>query len=209
MVLSALAITAIAGGGAGLGLQLKGQYEAGKAAVAQAETEQAILLQNAATARAIAEYNAQLKERQAEDEREAARTAAEKFEKEGERFRGTQRVQLARGGVLATEGTPALLLEETAQELEQERLDILKEGFRRGEYLESQAVGLRFRGATEATALTFQGAAARARGINVARGYRLASMGTLLTGVGGLGYRGYQLKGGGKAKPPKTFVRNR
>jgi hypothetical protein len=196
MALSALAITAIAGGGAGLGLQLKGQYEAGKAAQAQAETQQAILNQEAETRQAIAAHNAEIARRQAEDEREAARVAAEKFEKEGERLRGTQRVQIGRGGVLATEGTPALLLEETAQELEQERLDILKEGFRRGEFLESQAVGLEFRGATEARSLRFQGAAARTRGINIARGTRLASVGTLLTGAGQTAFRASQLRKG-------------
>lgn len=191
MVLSALAI---AGGATGLGLQLKGQYEAGKAAQAQAETQQAILNQDAAARDAIAKHNAEIARRQAEDEREAARIAAEKFEKEGEQFVGTQKVQIARGAVLSAEGTPALLLEETAQELEQERLDILKEGFRRGEFLESQAVGLEFRGATEARSLRFQGAAARTRGINIARGTRLASMGTLLTGAGQTAFRVSQLR---------------
>ena len=190
----ALGTLAIIAGGAGLGLQMKGQYEAGKAAQAQAETQQAILERNAQSQQAIANYNAQLLERQAEEERVATRKEAEKFEKEGRRLRSMQRVQLARGGVLATEGTPALLLEETAQELEQERLDILTEGFKRGEFLESQAVGLRFQGATEAESLRFQGAAARARGINIARGARLATMGTLLTGAGRIGYQYSKLR---------------
>ena len=202
-----LGIIAIAATGTAITYQA--QRQQGKAAAAQAKTEQAILERNAAAQQAIAEYNAQLAERQAGEEREAARRAAKKFRREGERFAGTQRVQLARGGVLSTEGTPALLLEETIQELEQERVDILKEGFRRGEFLESQAVGLRFGAATEAAGLRFAGAAARARGINIRRGAGLASIGTLLTGAGQIGYMGYQLRTKKGAKPPKTFVRTK
>ena len=180
-------------------MTIQGQRQQAAAAQAQEETEEAILRQNAEAQRAIAEYNAQMAEREAEAERVAARREAEKFEKEGRRLKGTQRVLLARGGVLATEGTPALLLDETAQELEQERLDILKEGFRRSEYLESQAAGLRFGGESEARSLRYQGAAARARGANLARGYKLASRGqygTLLTSAGQIAYTRHRLKKG-------------
>jgi len=142
-----------------------GQIQQGKAAEAQGKSEQAIL-----------EHNARIAEEQAEDERTAAKTEAEKFAEQGRRLMGTQRVQLARGGVLSTEGTPALLLEQTAQELEQERLDILTEGFRRGEFRESEAFGLRF-----------QGTSARASGSNIRRGSTLAATGTLLTGLGQVG----------------------
>lgn len=157
---------------AGTAYQAYGQYQQGKAADAQAKSEQAIL-----------EHNARIAEQQAEDERQAAAREAEKFEKEGKHFKATQRVQLARGGVLATEGTPALLLEETAQELERERLDILTEGFRRSKYRISEAYGLRY-----------QGSAARARGKNIKRGATLATAGTLLTGMGQAAYTKYKLE---------------
>lgn len=200
-----LAIIGVAA--AGTVVAYAGQQQQARAATAQVKTQQAILERNAASQQAIAEYNAQIAERQADEERKAARKAARKFEREGKRLIGTQRVQLARGGVLSTEGTPALLLEETAQELEQERIDILTEGFLRGEFLESEAVGLRFRGTTEAESLRFQGAAAGARGANIARGARLASMGTLLTGFGTIGLRTSQLRD--RQRPPKTFVPNK
>ena len=157
---------------AGVAVSTVGIVQQGKAAEAQGKSEADILA-----------FNAAQKEKDAEAEREAARKAGIKFEREGERLLGTQRVQLARGGVLATEGTPALLLEETAQELEEERIEILKGGFARAEFRESEAFGLRF-----------QGASARARGRNLKRGSQYAAGGTLLTGLGAAGFARSQLR---------------
>lgn len=147
---------------AGVGIQAYGQYQQGKAAEAQGKAEQAILNQNAA-----------LKERQAAAELERSRAEALRFEKEGEALLGTQQVRLAKGGVLTTAGTPALLLELTAQELEADRLQILKEGFLEESFRKSEAAGLRF-----------EGRAAKARGKNIKRASRFAAAGSLLTGIG-------------------------
>lgn len=160
----------------GAGLMAYGEYQQGQAAKAQGETEQELL-----------NYNAKLKEREADAERERARLAAEQFGKEGEALLGTQQVQLAKGGVLTTIGTPALLLEETALNLNKDRLTILKEGYLAGSFRESEAEGLRY-----------QGRAAKAAGINTARGANLQAAGTLLTGFGSAGYAKYQMGGTGR-----------
>lgn len=120
----------------------------------------------------ILEQNALLAERQAQAERDAAIDTAQKFEKEGRRLTGAQRAAFARGGVLTSEGTPLLVIEETMQELEEDRINILREGFLRGEFRESEAFGKRF-----------QGAAARARGKAAQRGSILAAGGSILTGA--------------------------
>lgn len=137
----------------------------GKAAEAQSKSEQDIL-----------NFNAQQKIKEAEEIRAAAAEEARKFGKQARRFRGTQKVAIARAGVLSTVGTPALLLEETAQELEADRLAILEQGFLRGEFAESEAFSQRFAGIS-----------ARARGKNIRRGSQLAATGTLLTGIGQIG----------------------
>ena len=138
-----------------------GAIQQGRAAEAQGRAEQEIL-----------DFNAAQKMKEAEERRKAASEEARRFAEEGRRLKGKQRVAIARAGVL-TEGTPALLLEETAQELEADRLAILEQGFLEGEYAESQAYAQRFAGAS-----------ARARGKNIKRGSYLAASGTLLTGIG-------------------------
>lgn len=148
-----------------------GAIQQGRAASAQAKSEQDIL-----------NFNAAQKIKEAEEIRAAAQEEARKFGREAKAFRGKQRVAIARGGVLAI-GTPALLLEETAQELEADRLAILEQGFLRGEFAESEAFGARFAGVS-----------ARARGRNIKRGSRLAAGGTLLTGIGTVGLARQQLK---------------
>jgi hypothetical protein len=133
---------------AGAAISAGGAIQQGAAAAQQAKLQQDIL-----------EQNAKLAERQAKAEREAAEDAAQVFEKEGKRITGAQRVAFARGGVLATEGTPLLVLAETVQDLEEDRLNILREGYLRGSFRESEAFGLRY-----------QGAAARARGESAEKG---------------------------------------
>ncbi len=96
----------IALGGAGLGMQLKGQYEAGKAAEAQAASEAA-----------WREHNARLADREAIEAREAAAHEELKLRKGGERLKATQRARFAKAGV-TFEGTPEDVFEETATELE-------------------------------------------------------------------------------------------
>ena len=156
---------------AGTATAVVGQIQQGKAAAAQGKTEQEIL-----------NFNAAQKIKEAEEIRAAAQEEAIKFAREGRRLKGAQRVAIARGGVLAV-GTPALLLEETAQELEADRLAILEQGFLRGEFAES-----------EAFALSFAGVSAKARGKAAKRGAQLAAAGTLLTGLGEVGLVREQLK---------------
>ncbi len=127
----------------------------------------------------LAEYNATLKERQAAAELERAQEEARQFGKEGEALLATQQVTLAKGGVLTTVGTPALLLEETAQELEADRLAILKEGYLAESFRLSEAEGLKFGGRV-----------AKARGAATARGGKFAAIGSILTGLGTAAYAG-------------------
>ncbi len=146
---------------AGAAISAGSAIQQGAAAAEQSRAEQKIL-----------EQNALLAERQAQAERDAAADVAQKFEKEGRRLTGAQRAAFARGGVLATEGTPLLVIEETLAELEEDRINILREGFLRGEFRESEAFGLRFRGE-----------AARARGRSAQRGSVLSAGGSILTGA--------------------------
>ncbi len=156
--------------GAGAGIQAYGQYQQGKAAEAQAKAEQQIL-----------NYNAKIKERQAAAEMERARAEAIRFGKEGEALLATQQVQIARGGVLATTGTPFQLAEETELELEADRMMILREGL----LAESCRI-------PEAEGLRFEGRAARARGKNIRRGATLAAGATILSGIGQAGFATYK-----------------
>jgi hypothetical protein len=148
-----------------------GAIQQGRAAAAQGQAEQDIL-----------NFNAAQKIKEAEEIRAAASEEAAKFARKAKAFKGAQRVAIARGGVLAT-GTPALLLEETAQELEADRLAILEQGFLRGEFAESQAFGQRF-----------AGTAARARGRNIRRGSLLTAGGIAASGIGATGLAQHQLK---------------
>ena len=106
----------IALGGTGLGMQLKGQYTAGKAAEAQAASENA-----------WRERNARLAERESKEALEAAAHEEAKFRKGGERLKATQRARIAALG-LTFEGTPADVFEETATELEFDALMIRRGG---------------------------------------------------------------------------------
>ncbi len=168
---------------AGTAIQTFGQIQAGKAAEQQGKVEQEIL-----------ENNAKLKEREAEEERRVARVAAGKFAEEGEALLGTIQVRGAKAGVRG--GSLALNLEETAQQLDKERLDILTEGFKRAEFRESEAFGLRF-----------QGSAARARGKNIRRGSILSAFGTAATGLASAGFAQSQLaKPGGLTNAGKATL---
>ncbi len=147
---------------AGAALGAAGQIQAGKAAERQGKAEQEIL-----------DFNAKIKEREAAAELERSEAAARKFGEEGEALKGKQRVAIARGGVLASEGTPAFLLEETAFNLEADRLEILKEGFLSKSFRLSEAENLRA-----------SGRAAKVRGKAAKSASRFQATGTLLTGLG-------------------------
>ena len=119
----------------------------------------------------IAEFNAAIEERRAVAERDAALDASRKFEERGKRLTGAQRVAFAKGGVLASEGTPLLVMEETLADLEEDRLRIAEEGFLRGSFFESSAQVLR----AQCRSFVARGRAARTGSI-------LSAGGSLLTG---------------------------
>lgn len=159
-------------GGVGMGLGLLGQYQAGKSAEQQAESQAA-----------WHEYNAQLAEREARETQEAAAYEEEKLRKGGVRLKATQRARYAKAGV-GFEGSPLDVLEQTAYELETEALMIRRGG---------QAGYQRY--TAEAGLQRIAGKSALLKG----RAKRRASywgMGeTALTGGAGLGYKYGAMKG--------------
>ena len=159
MSFAVIAVSALV---AGVAIQAYGQYQAGQAAEAEGEAAQQ-----------LANSNAKLAERQAEAERKRSVAEAERFEREGEALQGQQKVKLAKGGVLANQDTPMLVLEETALALESDRMSILREGF--------MAESLR---KSEAENLKFEGRAYKAKGQNLATAAKYRATGTILTGVG-------------------------
>lgn len=167
---------------AGAVTQTVSTIQQGRATEAQGEAEQDIL-----------NFNADQKIKEAAEIRDAAQAEADKFQRRAKAFKGTQRARIARGGVLV-EGTPALLLEETAQNLEADRLAILEQGFLRGEFAESQAFAQRFSGESAAK-----------RGKNIRRGSLLTAGGTLLTGIGAAGLASSRLSGGKVSKKVKRL----
>ena len=151
-----------------------GTYLQGQAAEAQGEAEQKIL-----------DYEATLKEQEAAAELARSQEEARQFKLQGEGFQAGQRVGYAKGGVLAA-GSPALVLEETALNLEMDRMRIIKEGYLAESFRKSEAEGLRY-----------QGRAARARGKNIKTALTYSAAGSLLTGIGGAAYAGSQMGSGG------------
>ena len=142
-------------------LTAAGQIQQGRAAKAAGETQEA-----------IAQRNALLAERQAEAEQQAAAREALQQERQGRALKGSQRAAIAKAGVQAR-GTPLSLIVETAENLEADRLNILREGAITASQLKGQAGVFRA-----------QGAAAAARGKAASRASRLAATGTILTTIG-------------------------
>ena len=145
---------------AGTAVQAYGQYQQGEAFKQQGETEQEIL-----------DYNASIKDREADAALERNRAEALRFQREGEELQGKQRVALAKGGVLTSSGSPALLMEDTARNLDIDRMSILREGFLAKSSLQQEAEGIRY-----------QGRAADRRGTNLRTASRIKTATTLLGG---------------------------
>ena len=109
-------IAAIVLGGTGLGLQVKGQHEAGKAAQAQAKSESA-----------WQDYNAKIAEREATSEQAAAASEERKQRKAGERLKRRRITQAGKAGI-APDLSFGAVQEETASELEFDALTIRRGG---------------------------------------------------------------------------------
>jgi hypothetical protein len=119
----------------------------------------------------IAQRNAELAERQAEGQRQAAAEAAIEQERKGKALKARQRALFAKSGV-ELRGSPLSVLVETAQDIEADRLTILREGAIRGSTLESQASNI-----------LAQGRAAGARGRAAQRASVLSAVSTATTGL--------------------------
>ena len=169
--MAAATIAMLALGGTGLGLQMKGQYEAGKAARVQSKSQAA-----------FNEYNAQLAEREAAETQEAAAYEEEKFRKGGERLKARQRALYAKAGV-TPEGSPLEVMEQTAVELETDALLI-----RRGGTLGYQRL------TAEAGLERMAGRSALLRGRAARRASRIGMFATGLSGASQLGYQYSQME---------------
>lgn len=157
-----LAIIAVSVGG---GLQAAGQIREGRAARAQGRTEQD-----------IANRNALLAERQAEAEQQAAIATARQQEREGKALKGRVIAAQAVSGTEIGRGTNLAKIVKFAEDLEADRLNILREGALSASQRRSQAGILRV-----------QGEAAKRRGKAAARAKNLAAAGTILTTIGTAG----------------------
>lgn len=135
-----------------------GQYMQGKALQDQAKTEADIL-----------NYNAKIKDREADLALERARAEADKFKSEGDVFKAEQNVALAKGGVLTTTGSPQMVIEQTAFNINEDRKMILREGFLSQSALFQQGEGLRY-----------EARAAKARGANIRQANNIR---TITTGL--------------------------
>lgn len=109
-----LAVIAVA---AGAGVAAYGQHQAGKAE----EKAQ--------------KYNAKVQQAQAESERKAGAYQARQIEEEGRRVQARQRLLYGASGITA-EGSPLLLLEDTALQIQQDKQMAIYNAGRRGQFYE-------------------------------------------------------------------------
>lgn len=125
---------------------------------------------------AIAARNAELAERKAEAEQQAALEATKRQAREGKKFLARQRALFAVSRVDISRGTPLAVVVETAAELKAEELTILREGRISAAQRRSEADIFRLRGE-----------AAKAKGKAAGRAATLAATGSILTGIGEVG----------------------
>ena len=143
----------------------------GRAAEAQGRTQEK-----------IAQRNADIALKQAEEEKQAAAAQAIAQERRGRALIGEQRAKFAKSGV-ELRGSPLSVLVETAEELEADRLSILRTG--------SIAAG---RNIARAGIFRAQGSAAKARGTAAKRASVLSAVGTGLSTAASVGFVQSQLK---------------
>lgn len=163
-------IAAVVLGGTGIGLQAKGQHEAGKAAQAQAKSEAA-----------WEQYNAQIAEREAIEAQNVAAFEERKTRKAGAREAARKRVLLGKAGVSGI--SAELLEEEQATEVELDALIIRRGGTVGAKNLQASAQLSR----SKARASLLRGKAARKAG----------TRGAIAGAVGGTGSLALQAKAAG------------
>lgn len=164
-----IAIIALAA--AGTGMAAYGMYQQGKQAEQQAKAEAA-----------WHSYNALIAKRGAEAERQAAAFEAGQQRKKAKQLLARQRALIGAAGV-TVEGSPLLVMEDTAAELALENINIRMRGARRVSAYESQSI------------LDISKASAAK---SAAGGYRRAGAwgagASLLSGAAYTGYMGYQMR---------------
>jgi hypothetical protein len=168
--------------GAGTAVSAYGMYAQGQAADEQSKREQE-----------LANYNAEIKDREAKALLARSLEEAEQFGEQGRRLQAEQKVSYAKGGVLSSEGTPSMLLEETERNLEADRMKIINEGYLNQSFAQSQAMGMRY-----------EGMSARARGRNAKTGAMIGATGSLLTGLGTASYMSKNMNSGGGSFTPEN-----
>ena len=94
---------------------------------------------------ANAEYNAEIMEQQAAEEKKAAQHEAKMIRKKGIAFKASQRVSFAKAGVTGA-GTPMLVLQDTANKIEQDIAMTLRGGQVRSNYYRARGQLLRTQG---------------------------------------------------------------
>jgi hypothetical protein len=151
---------------AGTGLAAYSSYQQGVDARDQARSQAA-----------WAEYNSKVSRQQAEYERKAAQEQAEAHRRKAQILLSSMRAKTGRSGV-AMSGSPLLLYEDTANQLEKERANILEAGENRSRYYQNQSI----LDLSQAKAYRKQGRAA----------YRQGIIGAAAEGVGG--YADYKYK---------------
>jgi len=157
------------------------QIQQGKAAKAQGEAQSR-----------IAARNAQMAERQAEEQRVAAAAEAVRIEEQGEALKSRQRALFAKSGVEAGKGSPLAVLVDTASKTAADAAEVRRQGVISS--ISSRAQG---------DVLRAQGVSAKARGRAAGRASVLSGVGTGISGVASIGAsraeRGLKPFGPGKA----------
>jgi hypothetical protein len=172
---AALAVASIAATAIGTAVQMQGQRQAGKAAMAQAEYQAA-----------VGRNNAILAQRAANDARARGEVAAADAVRRGNQLIGRQRAILAGNGVLVDEGSALDLTSETAGLNKLDELTIRSNAER--EALGYEAQGMNFKGQAEMDLLA--GTSARSAA-------NTAAFGTALSGIGSVATKWYDFNRAG------------
>lgn len=136
----------------------------------------------ARTAERVSDYNARLQENAAIQREMEAREQIRRSRLEGERFKGTQRVAIAKGGI-TTEGSPLEIMGQTAGELEMRALDSYRVAEAEKRHGFAQAGMTRWEGSQQAKMFRRQSTGTLLSGF--------ANMSSQAVGFGTAGIRGF------------------
>jgi Tfp pilus assembly protein PilE len=156
-----LVVLAVAGIAAGASVQAYGQYQQNKTAQGQAKAQSAWNL-----------YNSKVAKREAEAEQAANLFESKQQKKAADRLKARGRAIRGASGV-DVEGSPLLVMEDTAEELAKEQQQTRISGTRRVSALESQSI-----------LDVSRASAAKARASGFGRAAPISAGGTLLSGAG-------------------------